>query len=88
MAAINKAGLVKAPYPEQDSLFFKIQGSTEAIKFTQQAIQDAVKAHAGSQFKFAASEEEATDMWQNRKYALMSTLGANPGSHCWTTDVW
>ena len=41
-----------------------------------------------SRFEFAKTDEEADTLWQNRKYALISTLGAHPGSRCWTTDVW
>ena len=39
-------------------------------------------------FKFADTDREAEDLWQNYKYPLMSSLAANPGLHCWTTDVW
>jgi D-lactate dehydrogenase (cytochrome) len=88
MGAINNAGLVDQPYPTKDTLFFKIQGDCISIKNTYQAIRSSVEKHGSSRFEFAATDDEARDLWQNRKYALSSTLAANPGARCWTTDVW
>ncbi|KAF7294728.1 hypothetical protein MIND_01010200 [Mycena indigotica] len=87
MEAINKAGLVDQAYPVQDTLFFKIQGDEAAIDLTSKTIKTIVKKHGSSKFKFAATADEAENLWQNRKYALMSTLAAHPDSRCWTTDV-
>jgi D-lactate dehydrogenase (cytochrome) len=88
MDAINKGGLVDKPYPVKDTLFFKIQGDAGCINSTSKTIKAVIKKHGGNNFKFASTDEEADDLWQNRKYALMSTLAAYPGSRCWTTDVW
>ncbi|KAJ7789392.1 FAD-linked oxidase-like protein [Mycena olivaceomarginata] len=87
MNAINNGGLVDRPYPVSDTLFFKIQGDDAAVKLTSKTIQAVVKKHGSSKFEFAATEAEAENLWQNRKYALMSTLAAYPGSRCWSTDV-
>ncbi|KAF9001885.1 D-lactate dehydrogenase cytochrome oxidoreductase [Cyathus striatus] len=87
MDAINNAGLVDNPYPVEDTLFFKIQGDPTSIKQVAKVVQGIVKKHGSSRFCFAQTESQAEDMWQNRKYALMSTIAANPGSRCWTTDV-
>ncbi|KAG2146586.1 D-lactate dehydrogenase cytochrome oxidoreductase [Suillus bovinus] len=87
MAAINTAGVVDAPYPVQDTLFFKIQGSPESIRDTSDAVQEIVQRHGSTRFEFAATEEEAGEMWENRKYAFFSTLATHPGSKVWTTDV-
>ncbi|KAF8123721.1 FAD-linked oxidase-like protein [Boletus edulis] len=88
MSAINTAGIVEKPYPVQDTLFFKLQGSPESIAETSQVVQQIVRSHGGTRFEFAATDEEAEDLWENRKYALMSTLASNPGMKCWTTDTW
>jgi len=88
MVAINNAGLIDHPYPTKDTLFFKIQGDPVSIKNTYEAVRTSVVKHRSSRFEFAATDEEAEDLWQNRKYALLSTLAANPGTRCWTTDVW
>jgi D-lactate dehydrogenase (cytochrome) len=87
MRAINKAGLVDTPYPVQDTLFLKIQGDSKSINLAYKAVQDAIQRHGSSHFQFAATDTEAEDIWQNRKYALMSSLASEPGSRCWTTDV-
>ncbi|KAJ7184328.1 D-lactate dehydrogenase cytochrome oxidoreductase [Mycena filopes] len=87
MDAVNKGGLVDRTYPVKDTLFFKLQGDDAAIKLTSKTVQELVKKHGSSKFEFAATEEEAETLWQNRKYALMSTLAAHPDSKCWTTDV-
>ncbi|KAL0574570.1 D-lactate ferricytochrome c oxidoreductase [Marasmius crinis-equi] len=89
MQAINTAGLAKtsAPLAVKDTLFFKIQGDDAAIKLASKTVQSIVKKYGASNFAFAKTDEEADDLWEARKYALMSTLGANPGTRCWTTDV-
>ena len=88
MSAINSAGLVDKPYPVKDSLFFKIQGTDDTIKQTSKVIQQIVKKHGSSYFKFASTTQEADELWENRKFALTSTIASEPGAHAWTTDVW
>ena len=89
MAAINVAGLVSRAYPVSDSLFIKLQGSDASIKETAEFVQTVVKKHGSTHFEFAATEEEGAEMWENRKYALMSTISAGgEGARVWTTDVW
>ncbi|KXN85495.1 D-lactate dehydrogenase [cytochrome], mitochondrial [Leucoagaricus sp. SymC.cos] len=87
MDAINKGGLIDRPYPVQDTLFFKIQGDSGCVTSTSKTIQAIAKKHGSRNFEFASTDEEAEDLWQNRKYALMSSLAAHPGTRCWTTDV-
>lgn len=88
MDAINKGGIIDKPYSVKDTLFFKIQGDTGCVTSTSKTIQAIIKKYGGNNFKFASTDEEAEDLWQSRKYALMSSLAAYPGSRCWTTDVW
>jgi D-lactate dehydrogenase (cytochrome) len=88
MKAINAAGLVDRPYPVQDTLFFKIQGDLTSINLTSKTVNAIVQKHGSTRFEFASTDEEAEELWQNRKYALTSTMAAEPGSRCWTTDVW
>ncbi|KAJ6488511.1 FAD-linked oxidase-like protein [Mycena vitilis] len=87
MDAVNNGGLVDRAYPVKDTLFFKLQGDDAAIDLTSKTIKALVKKHGSSKFEFAATDEEAETLWQNRKYALTSTLVAHPDSRCWTTDV-
>lgn len=88
LAAINTAGFISTPFPIRDTLLFKIQGDDTSINSTSQAIKTIVEKHGGLGFQFAKTDQEAEELWQNRKYALMSSLAAHPGLRCWTTDVW
>ncbi|KAF8894489.1 FAD-linked oxidase-like protein [Infundibulicybe gibba] len=87
MSAINRAGLVDQTYPVRDTLFFKLQGDAAAIQSTFDVVKKIIQQHGSRHFEFASTDQEAEDMWENRKYALMSTISAHPGSRCWTTDV-
>ncbi|KIY43337.1 D-lactate dehydrogenase cytochrome oxidoreductase [Fistulina hepatica ATCC 64428] len=87
MQAINAAGLVERPYPVSDTLFFKIQGDDNAIAAASKTVQAIVKKHGSTRFEFAKTDAEGENLWQNRKYALMSTIAWEPGARCWTTDV-
>ncbi|KAI0683633.1 D-lactate dehydrogenase cytochrome oxidoreductase [Cytidiella melzeri] len=88
MEAINNAGLVSKSYPVRDTLFFKLQGTPTAIKETAAAVKQIVKKYGSKEFQFASTDEEAAELWENRKYALMSTMTfAGEGGRVWTTDV-
>ncbi|KAJ7771621.1 D-lactate dehydrogenase cytochrome oxidoreductase [Mycena metata] len=87
MDAVNNGGFADRTYPAKDTLFFKLQGDDAAIKLASKTVQELVKKHGSSKFEFAATDEEAESLWQNRKYALNSTLAAYPDTKCWTTDV-
>ena len=88
MAATNSSGMVDREYPVKDSLFFKIQGPDNAIKETSEVIKKITRKHGSTHFEFAKSDQEAQNLWEARKYALISTLASVPDSRCWTTDVW
>ena len=88
MEAINVAGTMTKKFPAVDSLFFKIQGSKEAIDATAKLVRQITKKHGCTHFEFAATEEEADNLWEGRKYALMSYVSGHPGQKVWTTDVW
>ena len=88
MAAIDEAGLVSQTLPVRDTLFFKIQGDPAAIESTARTMQQIVAGHGSSNFKFAQTNEEAEELWESRKYALMSTIESQEDARCWTTDVW
>ncbi|KAH9901133.1 D-lactate dehydrogenase cytochrome oxidoreductase [Cubamyces lactineus] len=87
MKAIADAGLVSETYPNHDTLFFKIQGDPAAIDSTARTVQDIVAKHRSMYFKFAKTADEAEELWESRKYALMSTIESEEDARCWTTDV-
>ncbi|KDN50538.1 hypothetical protein RSAG8_01036, partial [Rhizoctonia solani AG-8 WAC10335] len=45
------------------------------------------EAHGGTGFSLAASEQEAADLWADRKNAHYSGLALRPGAKGWATDV-
>ena len=89
MTSINEAGLVSKSYPVRDTLFFKLQGTPAAIKEAATAVKQIVKKHGSDKVEFASTDAEADELWQNRKYALLSVIStAGEGARAWTTDVW
>ena len=88
MSAINNSGVVQHQYPVKDTLFFKVQGADEAVKLTSELINEITRRHGSDHFEFAATDDEAADLWRSRKYALQATMAVIPDARCWTTDVW
>ncbi|KAG8729026.1 hypothetical protein FRC12_021307, partial [Ceratobasidium sp. 428] len=74
MRATNVHGQSERKYPEKDSLYFKFQGSQETIKQSAAAVRAISEKHGGSGFALAKSEQEAADLWADRKNALYSSL--------------
>jgi len=87
MKAVNLSGMSSVTYPEKDSLLFKFQGSTQTLKDTAATVKRIVEKHGGTGFALAKSDQEADDLWANRKYGLWSTMALIPDARCWTTDV-
>lgn len=78
MQAINTAGSTTTkPLPIRDTLFFKIQGDDASIKLAAKSVQTIVKKYGSDKFEFASTDQEAENLWQNRKYALTSTMGTH-----------
>ncbi|KAG9096080.1 hypothetical protein FRC06_009061, partial [Ceratobasidium sp. 370] len=87
MRATNVHGQSERKYPEKDSLYFKFQGSKETIKLAAAAAKAIAEKHGGTGFSLAKSDEEAADLWADRKNALYSSLALRPGAKGWSTDV-
>ncbi|KAF7335578.1 FAD-binding protein [Mycena venus] len=88
MAATNKYGASQHKYAESDGLFFKFQGhSPEALAETARVVKEICGQHGGSEFRLAKDDEEAHDIWQDRKNAHHSGMAVVPGAKGWATDV-
>jgi len=87
MRATNVHGQSERKYPEKDSLYFKFQGSQETIKHSAATVRSIAAKHGGTGFSLASSENEAADLWADRKNALYSSLALRPGAKGWSTDV-
>ncbi|KAF8877514.1 FAD-linked oxidase-like protein [Infundibulicybe gibba] len=88
MHATNKFGISTHKWPEQDSLFFKFQGPTPAsLAETARIVEQISGKHGGFGFRLASSEQEADDIWADRKNAHYSGLALLEGGRGWSTDV-
>ncbi|KAF8288830.1 hypothetical protein DL93DRAFT_2092175 [Clavulina sp. PMI_390] len=87
MKATNIYGISERKYAELDSLFFKFQGTPETIAETTRIVRDITKQHGATGFEVAETDDQATDLWADRKNALFSTQALLPGGRSWTTDV-
>ncbi|KAJ7502651.1 FAD-linked oxidase-like protein [Mycena galericulata] len=88
MAATNKFGVSQHKYVESDGLFFKFQGhSPESLAETARIVKKICGQHGGAGFRLAASDEEAHDIWQDRKNAHHAGMCLVPGAKGWATDV-
>ena len=77
----------KFDYPAQPTLFFEFHG-TEAWA-TEQAtlVGDLARAHGGTDFRWATSQEERTRLWQARHDTLYAGMALRPGARAIITDV-
>ena len=79
----------KQKYPVADSLFFKFQGATAAsLADTAAVVKRVVEEHGGTGFQLARTQEEAEELWSDRKNAHYAGLALAPGAQGWPTDVW
>ncbi|KIM46607.1 hypothetical protein M413DRAFT_7415 [Hebeloma cylindrosporum] len=88
MSATNKHGMSKRKWPEKDSLFFKFQGPTPAsLKETAAIVRKIMEKHGGTGFQLARNDEEATELWADRKNAHYAGLALIQDAQAWPTDV-
>ncbi|KAJ7738060.1 FAD-binding domain-containing protein [Mycena maculata] len=88
MAATNKYGASQHKYLESDGLFFKFQGHSPAsLEETAQIAKKICAKHGGTGFRLADGDEQAHDIWQDRKNGLHAAMAVVPGAKGWATDV-
>ncbi|KAG6850259.1 hypothetical protein H0H93_015811 [Arthromyces matolae] len=88
MTATNKYGMSKRKWPVKDSLFFKFQGASPAsLKETAKVVEKIVTKHGGTGFELARNQQEAEDLWADRKNAHYSGMSLLDGAKGWPTDV-
>lgn len=87
MKAINAGGIAGKKYPEEDSLFFKFQGTDGMMKETVKGVSQLAAKHGGKDMQFSQSDADAEKLWEGRKAALWSVLAMREGGRVWTTDV-
>jgi D-lactate dehydrogenase (cytochrome) len=85
MEAINKYS--KLDHKVAPTLFFEFHGTTAGVAEQVELVKDIAAEHGGDDFRWAASQEERSKLWQARHDAYYAALALRPGSKGWATDV-
>lgn len=89
MHALNRYNKDKRQWPEKDSLFIKVQGATQVfIEESARILKTVCEKHGGTGFEFAATEEEAEELWTSRKNVMYASFALSPSGKTLATDVW
>ena len=89
MRATNAYGKSRRKYPEKDSIYFKIQGPTaQALAEAAAVVKRVAEKHGATGFEYAKTEQEADELWLDRKNGFYSGLALQPGARAIGTDVW
>jgi D-lactate dehydrogenase (cytochrome) len=88
MTAISRFGDVSFPLPEQDSIFFKFQGSSDvAMDESVRIVSEISKKYGGAGLTFAKDDAQSEELWRARKAAHWSCMALVPGGTAYSTDV-
>jgi D-lactate dehydrogenase (cytochrome) len=85
MAAVNK--YAKLDYVEAPTLFFEFHGTPRGVEEQVAQVKEFAAEQGGSAFRWAATPEERSKLWQARHDAYYAALAMRPGSKGWATDV-
>jgi D-lactate dehydrogenase (cytochrome) len=84
--AVNRYS--KTDYPLAPTLFFEFHGTSEAaVSDHARMVEEIASEHGALGFRWAATLEDRTTLWQARHNALYATMASRPGSKAWTSDV-
>ncbi|KIK57135.1 hypothetical protein GYMLUDRAFT_75658 [Collybiopsis luxurians FD-317 M1] len=88
MTAINNFGQSGRVWPTKDTLFFKLQGhSAASLKESAKVVREVAEKHGGFGFQLAKNDEEAENIWTDRKNAHYAGLALVPECRPLATDV-
>ena len=85
MDAINRYS--KLDYPVQPTLFLEFHGSAAGVKEQAETMREICGDFGGSDFQWAARQEDRNKLWKARHDAAYAALALQPGSKAWATDV-
>lgn len=85
MEAIN--AYAKMDYPVKNTLFLEFHGTDAYTTEQIQQFQEIAETHGGSDFQWAANEEDRNRLWQARHDAYYAVLARYPGRKGFVTDV-
>lgn len=92
MKCINDVGSTSKTWVEKPTLLIKIGGSKSIIKELVKTIKEVAAENKSTNFQFANSEEEKSELWSARRLALWSTIDwgrklVDPKVKVYITDV-
>jgi D-lactate dehydrogenase (cytochrome) len=85
MAAINKYS--KLDHKVAPTLFFEFHGTPAGVAEQAETVKGIASEYGGDDFRWAATAEERSKLWQARHDAYYAALALRPGSKGWATDV-
>jgi D-lactate dehydrogenase (cytochrome) len=85
MDAVNK--YAKLDYAVAPTLFFEFHGTARGVEEQVAQVKEFAAEQGGTAFRWAATPEERSKLWQARHDAYYAALALRPGSKGWATDV-
>jgi D-lactate dehydrogenase (cytochrome) len=85
MDAVNK--YAKLNYAVAPTLFFEFHGTKAGVAEQVGQVKEFATDQGGVEFRWAATPEERSKLWQARHDAYYAALAMRPGSKGWATDV-
>jgi D-lactate dehydrogenase (cytochrome) len=85
MDAVNK--YAKLNYAVAPTLFFEFHGTQAGVTEQVAQVKEFAAELGGTEFRWAATPEERSKLWQARHDAYYAALAMRPGSKGWATDV-
>jgi D-lactate dehydrogenase (cytochrome) len=83
--AVNRYS--KLDYPVAPTLLFEFHGSTDGVAEQVAMVEAAASERGGTEFRWAATTEERSRLWQARHDAYFAALALRPGCGGLATDV-
>jgi len=85
MEAVN--AYAKLDYVVAPTLFFEFHGSPRGVEEQVAQVKEFAGENGGTAFRWTATPEERSKLWQARHDAYYAALARRPGSKGWATDV-
>jgi D-lactate dehydrogenase (cytochrome) len=85
MEAVN--AYAKLDYVVAPTLFFEFHGSPRGVEEQAAQVKEFAGENGGNAFRWTATPEERSKLWQARHDAYYAALARRPGSKGWATDV-
>ena len=85
MDAVNR--YAKLDYAVAPTLFFEFHGTRQGVAEQVAQVKEFAAEQGASEFRWAATQEERSKLWQARHDAYYAALALRPGAKGWATDV-